>query len=324
MREAAPAFRPVPRKSARSHILLTILALGALAILIALGTWQLQRRAWKNDLVARFSFALSKPPAPYEPPAQGATEAAREFMRVSAEGEFLDAQTVKVLVPAPELLRAETGDAFGYLLFTPLKTGGATVFVNRGFAPRKIADEGGAKAGAASVTGIVRLSQKPGLFTPAPDLGRSCVTNQGRNPSPQPSPYGRGSPAAAVEPAFPLQPHPLADAVTLSGELAKASSLGEGQGEGRFARRIGETCVTTRLFFAADIPAMAKAAGVADAVPGEYIEAEPALGAQGWPRPRDPRELLASIPNRHLEYALTWFGLAAALACVYGCVIARS
>jgi cytochrome oxidase assembly protein ShyY1 len=29
-------------------------------------------------------------------------------------------------------------------------------------------------------------------------------------------------------------------------------------------------------------------------------------------------------PNRHLEYALTWFGLAAALAVVYGFAISRN
>jgi len=31
----------------------------------------------------------------------------------------------------------------------------------------------------------------------------------------------------------------------------------------------------------------------------------------------DPAPLPAEISNRHLEYAITWFGLAAALACVY-------
>ena len=30
-----------------------------------------------------------------------------------------------------------------------------------------------------------------------------------------------------------------------------------------------------------------------------------------------PLPLPADIPNRHFEYALTWFGLAGALACVY-------
>ena len=55
-------------------------------------------------------------------------------------------------------------------------------------------------------------------------------------PSPQPSPHGRGSSLAAVEGTSPL--HPLADAVTPRGKLAKASLLGEGQGEGSDAHSI--------------------------------------------------------------------------------------
>jgi len=36
-----------------------------------------------------------------------------------------------------------------------------------------------------------------------------------------------------------------------------------------------------------------------------------------------PAPLPVEIPNRHLEYALTWFGLAGALACVYAAVLWR-
>ena len=80
-----------------------------------------------------------------------------------------------------------------------------------------------------------------------------------------------------------------------------------------------------RLFFSADIPEMANAVALSGpgTVTGEYIEAEPSPQASEWPRARDPHELLAAIPNRHLEYALTWFGLAAALAGVYGFFITR-
>ena len=71
---------------------------------------------------------------------------------------------------------------------------------------------------------------------------------------------------------------------------------------------------------------MAKAAGLAGpgTVTSEYIEAEPSPQAGEWPKARNPRELLSAIPNRHLEYALTWFGLAAALLGVYGFFIARN
>lgn len=252
MSDAAHKVRVDPSRL-RSRIVLTVFSLLAFSILIALGLWQLQRRDWKNDLIARFEQALSKPPVAYEPPQPNAKEEAREFMRVAAGGDFLDAQTIKVLVPAPPVIHAETQDGFGYLLFTPLKMGDAVVFVNRGFAPRSVVDKGGVRGGAAPVTGIVRLSAAPNLFTPAPDLAK-------------------------------------------------------------------------RLFFSADIPAMAQAAGIEGGriTLGEYIEAEPSGGAAAWPAPRDPQDLLAAIPNRHLEYALTWFGLAAALAVVYGFAISRN
>ncbi len=80
-----------------------------------------------------------------------------------------------------------------------------------------------------------------------------------------------------------------------------------------------------RLFFAADVPAMAAAAHVSGGhvIESEYIQAEPTGKDQLWPSPRDPHELLASIPNRHLEYTLTWFGLAATLAGVCGTYLFR-
>ena len=55
-------------RTGKGWIVLTLFALAAFGILIALGVWQLQRRDWKNDLIARFEQALSKPPIPYEPP----------------------------------------------------------------------------------------------------------------------------------------------------------------------------------------------------------------------------------------------------------------
>ena len=54
----------------KSRVVLTLFTLAAFGILIALGVWQFQRRDWKNDLIARFEQALSKPPIPYEPAAE--------------------------------------------------------------------------------------------------------------------------------------------------------------------------------------------------------------------------------------------------------------
>ena len=47
------AFRPYP--------LLTLLALPALALLLALGSWQVQRMGWKSDLIARYEAARADP-----------------------------------------------------------------------------------------------------------------------------------------------------------------------------------------------------------------------------------------------------------------------
>jgi surfeit locus 1 family protein len=44
------------------------------------------------------------------------------------------------------------------------------------------------------------------------------------------------------------------------------------------------------------------------------VEAEAAPVPGGWPRGGVTR---LALPNRHLEYAITWFGLAAALIAVF-------
>jgi surfeit locus 1 family protein len=220
---------------ARNRISLAILALCAFSILIALGVWQLERRSWKNSLIARFEAGLSETPSAYRPNAD-------EFSHIRVKGEFLNADTMKLLTPAPEAARGKTLEGFGYQLFTPLKYAGGIVFVNRGFVPQSLANTP-APAGGADITGIVRLAGTPSWFTPPPELDK-------------------------------------------------------------------------RVFFDADIPAMAAAAKfkTGEAVTSAYIQAAPVFSAAQWPQPRDPRELLASIPNRHLEYVFTWFGLAAALA----------
>jgi surfeit locus 1 family protein len=48
------------------------------------------------------------------------------------------------------------------------------------------------------------------------------------------------------------------------------------------------------------------------------VEAEPSPVRGGWPRAGVTR---LNLPNRHLEYAITWFGLAAALVVVTGLYI---
>jgi surfeit locus 1 family protein len=70
------------------------------------------------------------------------------------------------------------------------------------------------------------------------------------------------------------------------------------------------------LWYSRDLPAMAKAAGAGPPLQ-TFIALErgpPFPGPECQPT-RNP--LPGDIPNNHLQYAITWFGLAAALACVY-------
>ena len=48
------------------------------------------------------------------------------------------------------------------------------------------------------------------------------------------------------------------------------------------------------------------------------VEAEATAGYEGWPMGVDFAQLSAAIPDNHLQYAFTWFGLAATLAGVFG------
>ena len=61
--------------------------LAAFAVLLGLGVWQLERMAWKEDLIATLAQRLSAPPvaaAAARGVAEASTQASDEFRRVSA------------------------------------------------------------------------------------------------------------------------------------------------------------------------------------------------------------------------------------------------
>jgi surfeit locus 1 family protein len=65
---------------------------------------------------------------------------------------------------------------------------------------------------------------------------------------------------------------------------------------------------------------MAKALNAAEPAP-LFLMAETSTNP-GW-KALDPAPLPLHIPNRHLEYALTWYGLAAVLLGVYAAMLFR-
>lgn len=77
--------------------------------------------------------------------------------------------------------------------------------------------------------------------------------------------------------------------------------------------------VAENLWYSRDVAAMARQLHAAAPAPVYLMVERPAPAGPG----PIPAPIPANIPNRHLEYALTWFGLAAALIGVYAAMLLR-
>jgi len=74
--------------------------------------------------------------------------------------------------------------------------------------------------------------------------------------------------------------------------------------------------IANRVWYAIAPGEMAAQLGLE--VDGEYtLDAGASANPGGWPQGRALTARIAAIPNRHLEYALTWWGLALTLIGVY-------
>jgi surfeit locus 1 family protein len=144
-------------------VAVAVVALVFFAGFIALGTWQVERRAWKLDLIDRVEHRVHAPAVPVPGPAQwpGVSRATDEYRRVTASGVFLnDAET---------LVQATTELGAGYWVLTPLwLRDGSVVLVNRGFVPPEARDRASRAAsepqGMTTVTGLIRMTEPRGAF----------------------------------------------------------------------------------------------------------------------------------------------------------------
>lgn len=141
---------------------LTLAFLPALGVLLALGTWQMDRMDWKRALIAERAQRLAS--SPLSLPASIAQPEALEFRRVQAQGRFLHDRELYLGN------RPRRGQP-GYHVVTPLlRADGSAVLVDRGWVPldRKLPQSraDGQIDGQTTVQGIARLPHIPGLFTP--------------------------------------------------------------------------------------------------------------------------------------------------------------
>jgi len=138
---------------------------GALALLafigfLALGQWQLERRAWKLDLIERVEQRVDAPPV-VAPTDADIDPQEFEYLRVRLHGEFLHQRET--------LVQASTRLGSGYWVLTPLRRqDGTTVLVNRGFVPpenrHRAQRREGEPRGPVTVTGLLRPSEPGGAF----------------------------------------------------------------------------------------------------------------------------------------------------------------
>jgi surfeit locus 1 family protein len=244
-------------------VALTVATLAALVLLIGLGNWQWQRKAWKEELIATMEARASAEPLPPErwstltcsPVHEVGLAGSCEFMTVRLVGKFDNAGERHVFTAAPA--GASPGGA-GYWVFTPFELAGGNgrIYVNRGFVPEARKDPQtrpeGQIQGETELIGQIRTAEQAGMFT------------------------GESNPATNIW--FLRNPREF---LTRSG--VEGARLARWQGSG-----------PSGLDFYVD--------QIGPTPPG------------GLPAPRPSR---LELPNRHLEYALTWWGLALTLLAVY-------
>ncbi len=220
----------------------TGLVLLSLAILVALGTWQVNRLQWKEALIARIDARMQAAPVSLGEAEKTFAETGDvDYMPVTLSGRFEHG--------GEQHFFATHQGASGYYLYTPLRLAdGRAVFVNRGFVP---------------------YDRKDAATRPEGQVaGEVTITGMARNPLPE-----------------------------------KPSSVYEND-------------PVKNIYYWKDREAMAKAVGLDPALLLPFfLDAGDAPNPGGWPV---GGVTLVSLPNNHLQYAVTWYGLALALAGVWG------
>lgn len=235
------------RRDAPFPLFLTLAAAAGFAVLCGLGVWQVQRLAWKTELIAAIEAGVQAEPVSLADLEAGIEHGYHvDWLRVRATGRFRHDLERHVY-------SLRDGRA-GFQVVTPLQTAdGLAIWVDRGFVPEALKNpatrSAGQIPGEVEVTGLARVHDgRPGWFAPE---------NDPRN----------------------------------------------------------------NVWLWWDLAAMTRSAEppVSGAVLPVALELQGPAPPGGHPLPTQRSSL--DIPNRHLGYAITWFGLALCLAGVYIAVL---
>lgn len=217
----------------------------AFVVLVGLGTWQIQRKAWKEGLIAALDAQLAAPPIALPPPASWPSldQKKDEYRRVTFSATFDNSKEALVFA-APSTFRPDVSGP-GYWVLTPARLAdGKIVIINRGFVPDGRKDPKsrlqGQMTGPIEIAGSMRWPGTRHWFTPYDEPAKN-------------------------------------------------------------------------LWFTADPQAIAAAKGLGAVAPF-YVEQESPIPPGGLPK---PGKLMVTLPDNHLQYALTWYGLALVLVIMF-------
>ncbi|WP_245368820.1 SURF1 family protein [Rhizobium leguminosarum] len=228
-----------PRR--RLPVLTGILVLIALAILISLGTWQVERLHWKEGLLADIAARQIAAPVPLaDIEAMAAAGGDIEYRKVTATGRYINNKERHFFAT----WRGQTG----YYIYTPLELAdGRILFVNRGFVPFD--------------------NKEPEMRMQGQLTDQQTVTGLAREKLP-------GKPSWVVP----------------------------------------DNDVAKNIFYWKDLDVMASSVGLekADVIPF-FVDADSTPNPAGLPIGGVTQ---VDLPNDHLQYAFTWYGLAAVLIVV--------
>ncbi|UPK36331.1 SURF1 family protein [Bradyrhizobium sp. 186] len=146
------------------------------AVFVALGLWQLQRRAAKHELIAALTERLADAPVPLPLPVQWAAlnPARDEFRRVSFSATYAPMPDAMVYSPGSAVRTDASGPGTWAFLPARLATG-ETVVIDAGFVQntmqdRSVEDRAVKKlvtGTPVALTGYLRFPEAPGSLTPA-------------------------------------------------------------------------------------------------------------------------------------------------------------
>ena len=142
----------------RRILFLLIFGIAGLAILVSLGVWQVQRLAWKQDVLAEIENRISADPV--DLPVSVSPDADK-YLPVTIKGE-MEPGEIHVLVSVKQV-------GAGYRIIQSFSTEDRTILVDRGFVP-VTAKQIERRTGPMEVTGNLHWPDEIDGYTPEPDI----------------------------------------------------------------------------------------------------------------------------------------------------------